>query len=240
MKTLNLSRFGAIIAAMSLTLAACDYDEDPGSAQLVEAEFSFQDFDRLEMGDALNVTVTQGSEFSIQVKGDQRNVEDLIVKRSGSTLEMHYKNTWRNIRRHHTTYVTIVMPSLVSAGFSGAVTSEINEFESEDFHLELSGASTCKLQLAATYTDFKLTGASDLTVEGTASSMDASLSGASRLSAFGFAVETADLDLSGASRASVNATDRLRATASGASDVGYMGSPHLVVSTSGASNIHQE
>jgi hypothetical protein len=186
------------------------------------------------------VTVTKGAEYSIQVKGDQRNVEDLIVKRSGSTLEMHYRNTWRNIRRNHATYVTIAMPALVSAEFSGAVTSDVSGFETEDFHLGLSGASKCSLKLMATYADFNLTGASDLTVEGTGTTMDASLSGASKLSAFGFVVEAADLDLSGASRASVNASERLHAIASGASDVGYMGTPHLVVSTSGASNIHQE
>ena len=70
--------------------------------------------------------------------------------------------------------------------------------------------------------------------------MDASLSGASSLSALEFAVQDARIDLSGASRAKVNAAERLKATASGASDIVYRGTPALVVSLSGSSNVKSE
>jgi hypothetical protein len=240
MKTVNSLKTLGFLAFLATVISACQYDEDPGPLQQVEAEYSVLDFDRLDLGDAFSVTVTQGSAYSIQVKGDRRNVEDLIVKRDGSTLEMRYRNGWRPIRRQYRTHVTIVMPGLESADFSGAVSANITGFETEDFHLGLSGASTCILKFDGTYASFDLSGASDLTVVGTANDMDASLSGASTLAAFDFPVRTAKIDLTGASRAKVSAAERLKVTASGASDVVYRGTPSVVISTTGASNVHAD
>jgi hypothetical protein len=240
MKTLNFTKTLGFIVILLAGLSGCQYEDDPGPLQHLEAEYSIQDFDRLEMGDALSVTVTQGTEYSIKVTGDSRNIEDLVVKRSGSALEMHYRNMWRPIRRQHKTYVTIVMPRLVSADFSGAVSSEISGFEGADLHVGLSGASTCTLKFTGANADFDLSGASDLTVEGSAASMNASLSGASRLTAPDFPVLTARMDLTGASRAKVNVAEQLKASASGASDVAYRGNPLLDISTSGESHVHPE
>jgi hypothetical protein len=240
MKTLNFIKSLGFIAVVAVGLSGCQYEDDPGPLQQQEAEYTILDFDRLDMGDALSVTVTQGTEYSMKVTGDRRNIEDLVVKRSGSTLEMHYRNMWRPIRRQHKTYVTIVMPGLVSADFSGAVTSEIIGFEADEFHLGLSGASTCTLKFTGNNADFDLSGASDLAVEGSAANMNASLSGASRLSALNFPVQTARLDLTGASRAQVNAAERLKATASGASDITYRGTPLLDISTSGESHVRPD
>jgi hypothetical protein len=240
MKTLNFIKTLGFVAILAIGLGGCQYEDDPGPLQQMEAEYSILDFDRLDMGDALSVTVTQGTEYSIKASGDSRNIEDLVVKRSGSTLEIYYRNRWRPIRRQHTTYVTITMPGLVSADFSGAVTSEVTGFETNDFHLGLSGASTCTLNFTGDNADFDLSGASSLTVEGSAANMNASLSGASTLSALEFPVKTAKLDLTGASRARVNASEKLKASASGASDIVYRGTPVLDISTSGESHVRPD
>jgi hypothetical protein len=241
MKTLKFLQSLAIVAILGFALGSCNLDEDPGPIQPWEDQYALTEFDRLDMGDALNVTVAQGTEFSVIVKGDRRNLEDLIVRRSGTTLEAKYKNGWRFIRhRQYATEVTIVMPALAGANFSGAATTSISGFESDEFRLSLSGAADCTLDIQASHVDFDLSGASDLVVTGAASSMKASLSGASMLSAMEFPVEDADIDASGASNVKVNAAIRLKATVSGASDVIYRGTPVLVLSTSGASHVNPE
>lgn len=240
MKTLKSIKLAALVGIMAAALGGCQDYEDARPERLVEADYSIIDFDRLEMGDGLSVTVRQGSEYSIHAEGDERNVEDLVVKRSGSKLEVEYRNGLWNIRRKYRTYVTIVMPKLVAADFSGAVTADLGAIETEGFHLGLSGASTVTMSLAATQADFDLSGASDLTVTGSASNMDASLSGASRITANEFAVQSAQLVLSGASFVKVNAAETLNVRASGASDVIYRGTPALSVSLSGSSNVKSE
>src|SRR4051812_46391307 len=85
--------------ASAILLTAC-YCEDPGPVQEYQKDFTEADFDRIEMGDAFNVTVQQGDLFLISAKGDRRNIDDLIVEKKGSTLWVHYKGG-RN-RKHDT------------------------------------------------------------------------------------------------------------------------------------------
>jgi hypothetical protein len=241
MKTLKFIQFAALLMGIALVTASCQYDEDPGPIQTVTEQHALTGFDRLDMGDALHVTVVQGAEFSIEITGDQRNLEDLVVKKVGGTLDMRYKNGWRFIRqRQYPTYVTVTMPEMLSADFSGAVTASVSGFETDIFHLSLSGASDCDLNITAGHIDFDLSGASDLAVVGSASTMRAALSGASRLSALEFPVQEADIDATGASTVKVNASQQLKVSASGASDVIFRGTPAVQVSTSGSSTVHSE
>ena len=241
MKSVKFLRLVLFMAGLALAMASCQYDEDPGPLQELEQDYAMSGFDRLEMGDALHVTVEQGTEYAVHVKGDRRNLEDLVVRRSGNTLEMKYKNGWRWLRhRNYETHVTIVMPSLLSVRFSGAATTSVYGFETDDFHLSLSGAATCNLNIMAGHSDFDLSGASTLNVTGSASTMRATLSGASMLSGFEYAIEEADIDASGASDVRVNAAQYLKVNVSGASDVVYRGSPTLAISTSGASRVQPE
>jgi len=240
MKTLKITRSAALIALSTVLMTSCWFEQDPGPIKEIERDYSFTDFSRLEVGDALNVTVTQGGEYSIHVKGDERNIEDLVVERNNSKLTFKYRPGQRMRNRQYTTYITITMPSLTGADFSGAVTADIAAFEEDAFAMSLSGASMANVKVTATTADFDLSGASKLYAEGGSSTMDLSLSGASFFSGLDFEVANADVDLSGASNVQVNVTSTLKASASGASSVIYRGSPALNSSMSGASTIRQE
>src|ERR1044071_5862185 len=98
-----------LIILSAAVLTSCYETEDPGPIQETEKEFSEVDFDRLEMGDAFNITVEQGEFFKISARGDRRNIDDLSVKKVGSTLIIRFDD---NRNRRHDTYITITMPEL--------------------------------------------------------------------------------------------------------------------------------
>lgn len=213
MKTSRILLFAALL------LTSCFENEDPGPLQEQTIEYSVADFERLEIGDAFNVTVTQGSEFSIVVNGDRRNLDDLEVKKIDNMLKVNYTTSGRSVNRQYTTYVSITMPSLKGVSFSGAVNSNISGFATAgDLAIDLSGASK-------------------LDISGSATNLQAVVSGASELRAFDLETTTATVDASGASKISVHATQQLNATASGASHISYQGNPAVNSSTSGASSI---
>lgn len=239
MKNWKFNQSLALIAFTAVLTTSCMFDEDPGPIREVERDYSFSDFDRLDMGDAFNVVVEQGSEFTIHVKGDERNIEDLVVDRDGDKLKFRYRSGQRMHSRQYTTYVTITMPSLHGAALSGAVTADLLGFEETDFDLSLSGASIANVTITAQNVHFDLSGASKLFIEGSSTNMDASLAGASMLTGMDFPVENADVDLSGASHVQVNVSTNLKASASGASSVIYKGSPSVDSSLSGASTIQK-
>jgi hypothetical protein len=240
MKPLKFQQSLIILALVGALTTSCTYDEEPKPGREVIKDYEFASFDRLEMGDAFNLVIEQGSEYSINVRGDERDMDNLVVEQDGEKLKFKFRRgVWFRHTRYATT-VTIVMPALKGAELSGAVDATISTVIEDDFYLSLSGASTAHLNLTAKNVDFDLSGASDLDVVGAADNLNISLSGASTFKGLGFEVEAADVDASGASDVEVNASAVLKAHASGASSVIYRGTPVVNSSTSGSSSIKQE
>lgn len=240
MKPLKFTQSLVFFAITGMLAMSCIDERELKPGREVTKDYDFTGFDRLEMGDGFDVTIEQGPGYSVHVRGDERNMDDLVVNKDGGKLRFRYKFAARLRHNRYTTYITITMPSLKGAELSGAVDANISNFTEDDFSLSLSGASRAALSLTAKNADFDLSGASDLKVVGTADNLDISLSGASSFKGFEFEVETADIDASGASDVEVNATTSLKAHASGASKVIYRGTPAINSSTSGSSSIRQE
>ena len=228
----------SLIALSAFLLTSCFNDEDPGPLQSDEKTFSIVDFDRLEMGSALIIHVDQGDFFTIHAKGDSRNLNDLEVFKDGNTLVIRFDE---QANRSHETHITITMPVLRSANFSGASNSKISGFTLDDsFGLYLSGASICQLSSEFKELDVVLSGASILTATGTGLALKVELSGASVLDAFNYDVDEVEIEASGASQAKVYANNLLNADASGASVISYRGDPSVYSNTSGGSSVIED
>lgn len=237
MKT-NIFKTLLFVIITSLALTGCERYEDDGALQYQEENFTISDFERLEIGDAFVIRVEQGNYFSVQVRGDRRNIDDLEVRKSGNTLVVRY-DEYEN--RQHETYIDIVMPTLAAATLSGATQSVITGFEEvENFSLSLSGASVAQVDLIAANLTIVLSGASVADLRGASSTLMAEVSGASTLKAFSFPVQTAEVNVSGASVGKVTVANHLHAIATGASTVLYRGNPVVDSEASGGSSIHSD
>jgi hypothetical protein len=226
-----------LLVTFSVILISCD-TEDPGPLQETRKDFSIVDFDRLEMGSAFNIEVEHDNIFSIQAKGDRRNINDLEVYKSGNTLIIEFDD---NDDRRHDTYIKITMPRLDAVNFSGGSVSKIRDFESDgDLDLYLSGASVSQLDSDYRKLNLVVSGASSLLMHGSGDELVAEISGASTIKAFEYPVRKATANLSGASEGKIMATDELNVTAAGASSVLYRGNPTLTSNTSGASTVQKD
>lgn len=221
----------------SLAISSCN-EEDPGPRQSDSRTYSIMDFDRIEAGDALIITIKQGTSFSIQADGDRRNLDDLMVYKNGSTLMLRYEHYEK---RNYNTSINITLPTLSGSDFSGAVNAQISGFTNiNQFDLALSGASLAQLDMEVTELNFVLSGASQLRLTGKGEALLGTLTGASLLSAFTYPSSQAKLIVSGASNAKVSVTQALEVNASGASLVLYRGNPQLKVEASGESIVKPE
>jgi Putative auto-transporter adhesin, head GIN domain len=238
MKNLKALRIALAIPFLAVLLTSCLYEEDPGPIQELEKEYAILDFDRLEMGDAFVITVEQSDIFSVNVRGDRRNLDDLDVDKIGTTLRIRFRH---HENRQYATYITVTMPYVKGINFSGATTSTVTGFtEIAELDFTLSGASVSQLNIASQQLRLNLSGASKLTATGHATSLQATVSGASIYSGFGLTADDAIVDASGASKINVMAATKLNATASGASMILYRGTPTVNSSVSGASSIQAD
>jgi hypothetical protein len=225
------------ILLLSVFMFSC-LEEDPGPRQSDSRTYTMVDFDRIEAGDALTLTIRQGSTFSVSASGDRRNLDDLMVNINGSTLVLRYNHYEK---RQYNTHIDITLPVMVGGDFSSAVNADISGFTNINrFDLSLSGASLAQLDVETSVLNFSLSGASQLRLTGMGEMLNGTISGASLLSAFGYPSSQAKLIVSGASNGKVNVSQQLEVNASGASLILYRGNPYLEVEASGESVVKKE
>jgi hypothetical protein len=227
-----------LLALSAVLFSSCYMTEDPGPLQETERTYAIINFDRLEMGSAFNIEVEHAEYFDITVRGDRRNIDDLHLRKEGNTLVVRFDD---QRERRHDTYITIKMPALLSANFSGASDSRVLGFN-DLTHLDVyvSGGSVCRLEAEVADINAVVSGASYLNIRGEGEVLEVELSGASVLKAFNFPVSRVDLGASGASDADVAVSHTLNAVATGASVVTFRGNPVVNADVSGYSTVRRE
>jgi hypothetical protein len=107
--------------------------------------------------------------------------------------------------------------------------------------VDASGASHIEGAIDAASAHAECSGASHISLTGKASKADLNGSGASGLDCGGLTANRVDVGLSGASKASIRATEKLDYDLSGASRLTYAGAPQIGNNgCSGASSVHQQ
>ena len=234
-----------LLSTTILSIAAIS----PSGSQLVEImsalpvqeetrTFNVSNFDKLDLGSAFTIHVTRGSGYKVTASGRGDDLDDLEAKVISNKLQVRYKDKlgWNRNRQRVT--VTITLPDLKSVSFSGASKSDVTGFRNlKELGVDISGASTSTIEVDAERVMVDLSGASNVTLTGQAKRLDGEVSGATTLKAYDLKVSSAKVDLSGASTARMNVSDRLDADASGASSLTYRGSASIRSNTSGASSI---
>lgn len=174
------------------------------------------DFTKIDASGAVNVEVTVGNAFRVEVQADDNLLANIKTETSGDTLKIYSED---RISPKTQVLIRVSMPEIENFEVSGASSGNLTNVRANDLELKASGASTIK-------------------INGTANDLNADASGASTIDAEGLRTENAKVEASGASKAFVTATDDLNIDASGASKITYIGEPkNLKQNSSGASSI---
>lgn len=231
----NTTLLSILLIVLLVIVSSCNEYEDDGPMQYEERSYAIDGFSSIDSRDAIRVNIKHGLYFDVEARGDRRNLNDLVIRKSGNTLLLYF-DEWEN--RQHETYVTLILPTLSAVSLSGATNSEIEGFNTEGtFELSLSGASIATTNIQSESILLDLSGASVLQIYGRAQQYNARVSGASSLKAFGLTSNDAKLTVSGASSARVTVNEQLQAFVSGSSSVVYRGNPQIESEVTGSSSL---
>jgi len=251
-----------VVAVMS---AGCDTDGPIRigvNEEVITEEMDFSGFMSVNAGSAFEVEITRSDSFSVIIRAEESLFDYVEVTKSGSELKI-YLNP-----RHIFTDFTIgektlkaeiTMPAIDELRLSGASRGTITGFKSRnDFTIDISGASRLEIvdcefgnadievsgasEVSGNITtgdiEFEVSGASSAKLSGTADEIVLDVSGASKADMTDFPVQDADIELSGASEATLNVKRRLDIELSGASRLYFYGNPDIgKQDVSGASTI---
>lgn len=173
-------------------------------------------FSKIDASGAINVEVSVQKDFSVEVQADDNLLANIKTEVSGNTLKIYSEDRISPKTRIN---VKISMPEIEGLEVSGASSGNVSNVKANSLELKASGASKIK-------------------ADGAAKKLEAEASGASTIDAENLKVEDADVDASGASNATVSASDDLKVEASGASKISYSGEPkNIKQNSSGASSV---
>ena len=215
-----------ILVFMVVLLAGCT---SFGLGKVVTREEAFTGFDRVEVGNAFKVDITQGATYSVVVRFDSSFEQRLEVVKEGNTLKIGLKDEGSGVRiQAGTREVEITMPELTGLDLSGASQATITGFKStKALDVGLHGASSLQGDVEAGDARFDAQGGSEATVSGSGQNVTVAAEGGSTIDLTKFSAVDANVSARGDSEVTVNASGRLDAVAEGNSTVYYLGSPTL-------------
>lgn len=200
---------------LGFLLSGCDVGGIRGNGHIVTEERKVADFVNLQTGGAFEVEWQHGPP-SLSITTDQNLMSHITARNDGNILRLRSESS---LRPRHSIKVSITSSALEAARLSGASRLTPKGLSGSKFFVESSGATK-------------------IIPEGTVSELIAIMNGASRFDGEDLKVNNATIEINGAGRAVVNATDQLKVSIAGAGKVEYIGKPrHLEKDIAGAGSI---
>ncbi len=256
----KLAIFLSLVTILATLSATTGCNVVTGTGETVTLDMDYENFTSIEAGYAFDIEVTRSDSYMVQITVDKILEDHLNVSQQGDTVYINLKQGY--IYTNTTQQAKITLPDLrrmelsgaskavvsgfsttesVNYGLSGASRLDLSHMTAGNAGFELSGASRVSGSFDIKDGKFDLSGASSLELEGSAEDITIAASGASKVVLPDFPVDTADVELSGASRASINVSNRIDVDLSGASKLDYIGNPRLGSSSvSGGSSINKK
>lgn len=227
-----------------------------GNGPIVTTTYDLGDFNGVEVSNAFEFEISQSKTYGISVSTHQNVVDNLDITKSGTSLIVRLKDG------RFTTpspKVTVTLPDLQKLVISGASKGNVRDFKStNDLTVRISGASQVNMNIEAGVTKLDISGSSKLTgslkardtrltvsgasrceLNGACGPAEIGVSGASQVNSANFIMLDTNVNLSGASSATINSKGTLNVDVSGASTLNYLGNPVLSkVNITGGSKIN--
>lgn len=172
-------------------------------------------FNRIDVGGAFDVKLTQGSPQKVEVEAKQKFIADIKTEVSGNQLVLSSKG----IKHNTPLNVYITMPEINKIVAHGAAELKgTNRISSNELVIEVSGAAEVDLEIEVSDLKSDVSGASDLNVAGNCVNHETMVSGAATLSAKNLMAKFTRAEVSGAASAHVN-TENLEGNTRGAGEI---------------------
>ncbi len=215
-----------VLIGLTFMFNSCKKDEDKvtPSAKVTKQEFSFSDYNILEVENAFEVNVTfSENEEKIEIQANENLHQYIDVGKNSNTLLISFQDNVE-IEGNATLIANITTKEITGFYGTGAVTIILqNKLIADEVIVELIGACYFEGEMEVDKIDALLIGATELDIRGSTNSFYVIAEGASTIKNYDFVVKYLNLNLSGASYTYLTITEEMDIIASGASILYYKG-----------------
>lgn len=162
-----------------------------------QKEISIGEFKRISVGDNFHVMVKKADGYKLILDGNMNDVEAVEISQSDQNLAIGFSN---GFNKRGKVKVYIESPTLDELDLFGAAILNAAGFESQEFHVDISGAAKGQAIVMADKVVLDASGASRMKLIGKTDDLTIKASGASEIDASGMEAQNARVEASGASK----------------------------------------
>lgn len=197
---------------------------------------NLEDFNSLKVNSPFEVEITQTDNNTVTISGvKEESLENIKTEINEGELHIYSKG---KIKSDGDVKIALNFKTLNSIKPSGAAElKSTNTIITDNMTITGSGATDLDLSLNTKELTTNLSGASDLFLKGSTENFNLTLSGASSLKAGELTSKNVVVNISGASDVRVHASESIKGTAKGASNISVKGNPPVKeINNSGAAS----
>lgn len=205
-----------------------------GSGNVTSQTISVNDFTRIELDGEGEIIVTQADEYSVKVEAEDNILDEIKAEEKGNTLKINKRKSvpylWgRKLNNKEPIKIYVSATKLERISLSGQGKLSLDKFNAEKLTVNASGENSATVKsLTLKELDLKISGSFNGEFSGSTNKQRIRISGAGEYNAKDLKSNEAEIDISGAGDAVVNASEKLDINISGAGTVTYSGSPKKV------------
>ncbi len=196
---------------------SCSVNSIAGNGNTTTKTYDVSEFSKIDASHAFEIDVVVGTTQYVKTRTDENLLKFVEVFVKNNTLYLDIKD---NVNLNGNVKVLISTKSLNEVDLSGACKINIENIETDNFRMDVSGASKGVLS-------------------GTVENLNLDLSGATKLNTVELIAQNLNIDMSGASKLKVYCENSLTVDGAGASKITVYGNPKTTKTDfSGASSVN--
>lgn len=234
------------------------FNSDENSSYLNGENRNVGEFSGIEVSTGVNIVFKQENATSVKVLADSDKLQYVITKVENGVLKVYIDNKGSKRLKFKNLSVNISSPRMdnikTSSGsnFKGlnsirenkmiidasSCSTVVGDFQTEDASINSSSGSDVKAKINSERIFTKISSGSNINLEGNANSISVKISSGAAIKAESLRVNSAEVESTSGSTASVNVKETLRVKASSGGSVRYRGNPKIdsdISKTSGGS-----
>jgi len=209
-----------------------------GNGHITRQARSMESFSGVNVSGNIDVILSSDSARSVSVETDSNLTQYIITEVRGDMLNISYKKGI-NPKPTKTVNVFVSSPSFAKLKASGAcdINTSNKITSTGTIDLTLSGSSDARLELNAPRVEASLSGACTVQMKGETKDLVIKGTGSTDIKCFELMTENANIRISGAGEAEVNASLKLDVKVTGAGTVKYKGNAQVSQSVTGSGSV---
>lgn len=201
-----------------------------GNGTVITKTIQTDTYDGISVAGNFHVTLVEGSEGTIEVKGESNLLKELEIETDRGNLKINPPNN-KNLKPSGKNKIEITIPiqeiNTIALAGSGNIQSNFS-LKSNQLSIKLAGSGAINMEIKTLELEATVAGSGTINLNGKAQNLKGSIAGSGTVNTQQVKTENADISIAGSGNYRLQCSGLLKARVSGSGDIIYKGKPEKI------------